>query len=77
MQGKREIPVIVNEKIVIKCWKFQTLGWGTSLLMTLGNRRTDLHALEQFFILDEKLFMWTQMKTRMRTRTLQSEAIMS
>ena len=39
MQDKREIPVIVNEKIVIKCENFRTLGGGTSLEMALGNRR--------------------------------------
>ena len=40
----REIPAIVNEKIVIKCCNFQTLGGGTSLLMALGNKRADRSA---------------------------------
>ena len=54
MQDERELPVIVNEKIiVIKCSHFHTLGGDTSLEMALGNRRTNRSgSLEQFFILD-------------------------
>ena len=28
MQDEREIPSIVNEKIVINCFKFSHFGWG-------------------------------------------------
>ena len=45
MQDKREIPAIVNEKIVLMCLKFHTFGGSTLLQATLGNRRIDLHAL--------------------------------
>ena len=48
MQDIREIPAIVNEKIVIKCANFHTLDEGTSLIMALENRQTDLHALNNF-----------------------------
>ena len=53
IQDIREIPTIVNEKIVITCSNFHTYGGGTSLVMALANRQTDRFAcLEQFFILD-------------------------
>ena len=44
MQDMGEISVIVNEKIVIKCRNFQTLGGGTSLPMALGDKQTDRSA---------------------------------
>ena len=48
MQDMREIPAIVNEKIVIKFVNFHTFGGGTSVVMSLANRRTDsLACLEQ------------------------------
>ena len=36
MQDMREIPAIVNEEIVIKCFNFHTFGGGTSLVMALA-----------------------------------------
>ena len=81
MQDKREIPAIVNKKIVIKCQNFHTLGGGTSLLMALGNRRMNRSAWPtQFFkktnmslglVLMEELF--TQIL--MHTHTPQSDAM--
>ena len=47
MQDKREIPSIVNEKIVLKCGNVHIFWGGTSLIMALGNRQTDLH---EFFL---------------------------
>ena len=51
MQDMREIPAIVNEKIVIKRRNFQTLGGGTSPLMALGNKQTDRSAWILHFII--------------------------
>ena len=33
---------------MIKCRNFHTFGWGISPLITLGNKLTDLHALNNF-----------------------------
>ena len=89
MQEMREIPAIVTEKIVIKCWKFHTFGGGTSLVMSLANRRTDLHALNSFSSsIDKVSFKKNSMSlglvvleeklfTCTWTRTPQSDAIMS
>ena len=53
MQDMREIPAIVTEKIEIKFRTFHTFGGGTSIIMSVANRRTDRFAcLEQFFILE-------------------------
>ena len=49
MQDKREIPAIVNQKIVMKYCNFHSLGEGTSLVMAFGNRQTEQ---TQFKILD-------------------------
>ena len=55
MQDKREIPVIVNDKIVIKCLNFHTLGWGTSLVMAVANRRMNRSACLIFLSSKEKV----------------------
>ena len=56
MQDMGEISAIVNEKIVIKCRNFQTLGGGTSLPMALGNKQTDRSAwILRFIILDRQV----------------------
>ena len=53
MQDLREIPAIVNEKIVIKVLKFSDFEWGASFLMPLGNKRTDRSAwILRFITLD-------------------------
>ena len=44
MQDMREIPAIIDDKIVIKCRNFHTFEGGTSLVMALA----DLHALNNF-----------------------------
>ena len=46
VQHKRQISSIVNEKIMIQCCNFHTLGGGISLVMALGNRST---CLKHFF----------------------------
>ena len=41
MEDKSKNPAIVNEKIVIKCCNFNTLGGGNLLVMAVGNRQTN------------------------------------
>ena len=49
MQDKRKIPVIVNEKLVIKCLNFHFLRGGASLVIPLGNRRMNRSACLEHF----------------------------
>ena len=93
MQDKREIPSIVNEKTVIKCCNFHTLGGSTPLVMALRtDEQTDLHALNKYlFSLDKVSFkknsmslnlvhlekLFTQTPMSMRMQIPQSDFIMS
>ena len=83
MQEMREIPAIVTEKIVIKISNFHTFGGGTSLVMSLANRRTDLHVLNNFSSsIDKASFKKNSMslglvvlEEKLFTRTPQSDDI--
>ena len=52
MQYKREIPEIVNDKIVIKCWYVQTFGRGCLTCNGSGKQPNRSACLGQIFILD-------------------------
>ena len=74
MQDKREIPVIVNKKIVIKCRNFHTLGESTSLVMALGNRRKNSMSLGQTCKLsnrsNRKVIDWSQLQCNSNSNRL-------